>query len=322
MTISSREFEDYFWLHEQLTQNRYPNTTTLMKQFEISERTAHRRIETLRDRLGAPIEFCRKKNGYHYTNTSYTLPPLWLNNDELLCWLIARNMLGSATDGYGAQALAAFESKLFYNSSARHLDIDKIRRSFSALSDQHIPCDSDTFHNICLAILNHHLLTINYHSPQDDTQTQRTIEPHHLFYYHGAWVLIAWCHTRHDWRQFHLARITKLTPTRETFSPRPETEYQHCINQSFGLFQGDNIQHVTLHFAPERSRWIREQQWHPAQTTHHHPNGSVEITIPVADLREIKMRVLSFGADVDVIEPEALKIEIEREVEKMHKKFS
>jgi len=49
------------------------------------------------------------------------------------------------------------------------------------------------------------------------------------------------------------------------------------------------------------------------------PGGGLELTLPVADLREIKLRVLQFGADVEVVEPEALRREIRDEIDKMMK---
>jgi predicted DNA-binding transcriptional regulator YafY len=48
----------------------------------------------------------------------------------------------------------------------------------------------------------------------------------------------------------------------------------------------------------------------------------LELRLPVADFREIKIKILQFGADVTVMEPEALREEIEMEVRKMAAVYS
>ncbi|MDA8308575.1 MAG: WYL domain-containing protein, partial [Deltaproteobacteria bacterium] len=66
-----------------------------------------------------------------------------------------------------------------------------------------------------------------------------------------------------------------------------------------------------------RSRWVREQLWHPAQQLSETEDGGIEITFPVADFREVKMMILQFGADVRVVSPAELREEIAAEAERM-----
>jgi predicted DNA-binding transcriptional regulator YafY len=47
------------------------------------------------------------------------------------------------------------------------------------------------------------------------------------------------------------------------------------------------------------------------------PDGCLELTVPVADFREIKMRILQFGADCEVVAPAALRQEIQAEIDKL-----
>lgn len=313
----TRALEHYCWFHQQTRQRAYPNATTLAAQFEISTRTAQRRIETIRDRFGAPLEYDHQHKGYSYTDHSYQLPPLWLSQNELLCWLIARNMLESATAGHASRALAAFETRLFRENSIHPLNPQQLRNLFSSQYTSLAPCNPDTFNAATHSLLLSRTLSIEYHSPQDNQHTTRTIEPHHLFHYHGAWILVAWCHLRHQWRQFHLARMTSARMEPETFVPRPAEQWQSLVNHAYGLFQGKQTTAVRLRFSPETSRWIREQQWHPAQTMREETCGALELSFPVADLREIKMRVLSYGAEVEVLEPVELRDMILAEARKM-----
>ena len=49
------------------------------------------------------------------------------------------------------------------------------------------------------------------------------------------------------------------------------------------------------------------------------PDGSLCLTFPVADLREVKREVLRFGALVEVPAPEQLRIEVKKEREKIYR---
>ncbi|MEJ2058123.1 MAG: hypothetical protein P8X39_09835, partial [Desulfofustis sp.] len=66
--------ERIYFLHQQLTENRYPNSRTLMAEFEISQPTARRDFAYLRDRLLAPLEFDQQKHGFYYTEDDFNLP--------------------------------------------------------------------------------------------------------------------------------------------------------------------------------------------------------------------------------------------------------
>ena len=44
----------------------YPNARTIARELEVGHRTVQRDVEFLRDRLGAPLAFDRRRNGYYY----------------------------------------------------------------------------------------------------------------------------------------------------------------------------------------------------------------------------------------------------------------
>ena len=105
--------------------------------------------------------------------------------------------------------------------------------------------------------------------------------------------------------------------TAERFERRPRKEWEHQLEESFDIFQGSSTIPVTLRFNEFRSRWVREQLWHPAQQLRETEDGGIEITFPVADFREVKMMILQFGADVRVVSPAELREEIAAEAERM-----
>jgi predicted DNA-binding transcriptional regulator YafY len=133
----------------------------------------------------------------------------------------------------------------------------------------------------------------------------------------GTWVLLARCRSCHDWRKFLLARMDSPSITNNSFIPQPRSAWNHHLEGAYGIFQGGQSVPAVIRFAPERARRIREQVWHPDQRLDQQPDGSLLLTVLVADLREIKLQVMQYGAEAEVLAPAALREEIRREVEKM-----
>jgi len=171
------------------------------------------------------------------------------------------------------------------------------------------------------ALLKRHLIRFTYRSPSTGQKTYRLAEPHHLQHYMASWVLIAWCRLRNDWRKLYLARMTDVLVEPETFNPKPDDQWRHLLEDAFGIFQAKETVIAVLRFTPFRARWIKEQLWHPDQTITCLDDGSLELSFPVADFREIKLKILQFGADVEVISPEELRQEVRKEIEKMAKTY-
>jgi len=126
-----------------------------------------------------------------------------LNEKELLSLLISKKLLSDAAAGPLGDELGCIAGKLgtvLSENVPRHTDPD---RAFSFRSSEFTPATPMLFECISNALLMFRLLTFNYYSPAGNRTTSRTVEPHHLVNYMGAWHLIAFCRMRNDWRDFH-----------------------------------------------------------------------------------------------------------------------
>lgn len=311
------QIERFFWFHDQVKCGRFPNAGRLADQYEISRKTAQRDITRLRDRLRAPLEYDAGRKGYSYTDDHFELPYLPASQQEILCLLLARKVLSQSAEGYISREIGCLLDRLFTAGRLSGLTPQTAESAFSAKWIGYSPAQELVFRQTAFALLKRKLIRFTYRSPATDKLTQRTAEPHHLQHYMASWVLTAWCRHRDSWRKFYLARMTDLQVLDEDFQPRPESQWRPLLDSAFGLFQGGPTLQVTLRFCPFRARWIKQQQWHPDQCFMEHPDGCLDLTVPVADFREIKMQILQFGADVEVLAPEALRQEVMAEIDKM-----
>jgi predicted DNA-binding transcriptional regulator YafY len=310
------------WFDHQIRCNRYPNASTLSDRFEISSKTAQRTITFMRDRYDAPMEYHACRRGYYYTDNSFVFPNLVATQDEILAVMIAGNLLSASQDGLIGPGIGRFSRRFLANAAFCGLVPDRIHESFSADWNGYAPVNPEIFHAVVHALIETRLLSFAYQSPGKNEASTRVVEPHHLQYYMANWILAAWCRQRNDWRKFVLSRMTSASVTDTLFLRRPGDTWRHLLKGAFGIFQGGDPVDVTLRFTPFMARWIREQAWHPAQRMAFLSDGSLELSFPVADFREVKMKILQFGADVAVIQPESLRLEIVAEIVRMNSVYA
>jgi predicted DNA-binding transcriptional regulator YafY len=310
-------FERFVWFHKQVREKKYPNSASLADHFRLSSRTAARSIEYMRHYLGAPLLYDAARKGYTYGDNTFELPYLQASQEELLAVLLARNLLAHTAGGHLSRAIESFRKKLFSAAADLGLSEDQLDRAFSATWIGYSPSRAITFQRVADALLQQRVLRLSYTSPRTGKITNRKIEPHHLQHYMGSWVLIAWCRMRFDWRKFFLSRMDEVASNDKTFTPRPVSEWRHLVDGAFGIFQGHEKQEVILRFSASRARWIREQIWHPRQHMIDEEAGTLRLTVPVADFREIKLRILQYGCDVEVLSPKELRDDIAGEIKRM-----
>lgn len=309
--------ERFRWFDSQVRNDRFPNAATLAGQFEISPKTAQRTIDFLRDRFAAPLEYNPSRRGYCYTDIRYELPRLFATQEEILAVLVAQHLLSKNDGGLIAKNLGRFSQRLLADAHCCNLPRTILSEAFSAVWHGYAPVHPDIFQTVINALTDTRILVFSYTSPRTNATTRRPVEPHHLQNYMASWVLIAWCHDQSDWRKFYLSRMQAPELLSLTFTRRPRDSWQPLLEDAFGIFQGADPIEVTLRFTPFRARWIREQLWHPSQKITNLADGSLELSFPVADFREVKMKILQFGADAKVIRPLELREEIREEILKM-----
>lgn len=312
-----QQMERIVWFDRQVRDHRFPNARALAERFEVCTKTAQRTINFIRDRLDAPLEYDPCRRGYLYAVAEYVLPFAQISQEEMLALLLARNLLASSVGGAVSAAVKGFSRELFAATQNLGLSRKRMEEGFSAQWHGFSPAQAETFRKTSRALLENRFLAFDYFSPCSDRRGSRTVEPHHLQHYMGSWVLIAWCKLRRDWRKFYLSRMKGVRILEQDFRPRPREAWEHQLETAFGIFQGEQAVTVRLLFSPFMARWIREQIWHPLQEMIEMPNRGLELSFPVADFREIKWKILQYGAHVRVLEPEELRNEVREEIRQM-----
>lgn len=271
----------------------------LARRFEISERTVYRDMEALGE-VGVPI-VGMPGEGYQLL-PGYTLPPIMFSETEARALSLAVAMLSGLTANGATQqaAQAALEKIRAVLPKATLAQVEALATilGFYAVARPPLDLDDPKFVRLQQAIQAQRVIQIRYHALHDNQVTERTVEPLHLAYLDNAWVLTAYCHLRQGQRNFRLDRIDRLTVTTTTFA--------HRVREPAERTGGD--ERITVRFDAAVVRWVRENQHFTFR--HADPSaadGSVLMHYQVTSFGQISGWLLSWGAQVEVLAPLALR---------------
>ncbi len=308
-------YERFVWFDNQVKAKKYPNATSLAEQFEVSAKTAQRDIDFMRDRLLCPLDYDSSEKGYYYDDETFSLPMVYLSSEEFSSLLIARKMLQDISGGSIGHEISSVLDKITNILKKHSVAADHIDEAFSFQLIEYSPAPESVFKTVLEGCLKKKRLNFKYHSPAQEGESSRTVEPYHLFNYMGTWHLMGYCQMRNEIRDFVLGRITDAKMLNETFKTPSDFNMKDYFSSSFGIYKGKSIQQVTLRFTPEKAKWIKDQVWHKDQKVKLLKDGSLEISFPVSDFSEVKREILRHGSDVEVIKPKSLRELIETEAE-------
>lgn len=314
-------YERFIWFDTRARAHGYPNASSLAAHFETSTKTAQRDIDFMRDRLFCPLEYDMRQKGYYYEDDTFSLPMVYLSSGELSALLIARKMLQDVSGGQIGGEISSVIEKIT-NVLSRHVRKEnEVEEAVSLQLIEYSPAPERVFRSVIEACLARRRLRFTYTSPAANGETERAVDPYHLFNYMGNWHLIGHCHLRNHLRDFALNRISNVKVLEETFEKPEAFDARAYFRSSFGIFKGKERKEVALRFSPDKAKWIKDQIWHPDQKARFLKDGSLELSFPVADFSEIKMEILKHGDAVEVIKPEGLRLLIEAEAESIVKAY-
>ncbi|HSH44061.1 MAG TPA: WYL domain-containing protein, partial [Arenicellales bacterium] len=313
-------FDRVYELHRILASRRTPiSRRELEERMECKRATVARTIEFLRDRLHAPIEYDRERNGYIYRQDEdgpWELPGLWFNAGELHALLSSHELLSRIQPGIFDEALRPALQRIEELLEQRHFGTRSLVDRVRILQTAPRPVDVQQFRRIAEALAERRRLHAFYHGRARDETTERDLSPQRLVYYRDNWYLDAWCHWREDLRTFSLDRLHVVDLRDETAVDIAEDELDRVLASAYGIFAGEPAHTAVLRFTPDAARWVGDEQWHPDQDLQISPDGSAELRVPYADPREIVGEILRYGPEVEVLAPATLRDAVAQRLEK------
>ncbi len=237
------------------------------------------------------------------------------SHDELLALHFGRHLLQSLKGTVFAEALQSALEKIEAGvSPAAQRLLQQLDQGVSARTPgfKEYSRFRETIEVLREAIERRRSMDIVYYSSGRETLTARRVDPYQLWYQHGGLYLAAYCHTRQQVRTFAVERFQRAAPRPETFARPADFNLEKYLEASFGLFRG-KPERVRLRFSRAVARYVEERQWHPSQRGQCLLTGELEVTLQVAPEMDLKRWIMSYGKDVEVLEPRKLRDEVRAE---------
>lgn len=286
----------------------------LADRLQITTRTVRRDVDKLRE-LGYPVDASTGVNGGYRLGAGAEMPPLLLDDNEVLAVALGLNAIttGSVADMAEASAGALAKLRQVMPSRLRHrldaLDLDAVPRDASnaAPESRTTAVSADTLTDIAIACHRHERLRFDYRR-RDNRGSRRDVEPYRLVRNGFRWYLVSWDTAREDWRSFRVDRMEPTTPTGPRFTPRdlPEGGAAAFLERSLGSVYRRATARVRVH-APIDV--VAKQVYHEWGTVEAGDETSCEVTLFSTSLASIARWLYAFDADFTVLEPAELAAE-------------
>ncbi len=289
--------ERVFYFHREILKGNYPNSRTLAEQFEMSIATSKRDITYLRDRLGAPLIFDSRKNGFCYED-GFHLP---FEESPRIIFLLA--MLSKLADEAGLGELDEVKQLERRLSTMISPDYGTVIDSLQCLWIEIESIDHRIFEIVIEAVVKKQLVALQYRSLGGES-SGRTVAPLQIINYQGRWYCFAYCFLRQENRLFHIGRILCAELTGSPIPENIELD-RNMIGMSFGIFQGKPRYTAEILFTSTAAELVKNQRWHKNQKIAEVQDG-VLLQLPVSDDRELVMKILQHGSMARVLSPPEL----------------
>ncbi|MEO5940402.1 MAG: WYL domain-containing protein, partial [Candidatus Limnocylindrales bacterium] len=124
-----------------------------------------------------------------------------------------------------------------------------------------------------------------------------------------ALYLIGWDETRDAMRTFKIERIRDVSLTPDGF-PAAGAEVDGMFERAWDIIADQEPVEVELRFGATVASRVREARWHPTEQVREESDGSLTWRATVAGPIEIRLWILSWGDDVEVIGPVTLREDV------------
>lgn len=285
-----------------LLQNGKATAPELAQKFEVSIRTIYRDIDSISS-AGIPIYATQGKGGGISILNDYTLDKSLFSEQEQEQMLTALQGMVATTEENSNELLTKL-SGLFQINSTNWIEVD-----FSDWA--HRTQQQDTFNIIKEAIFQKRVISFCYFSGKGNKE-KRNVRPIRLVFKSKSWYLYSFCLLRNDYRFFKLTRIKELEMLSETFTQDfTPTKIEKQI-------QVENTVAVKLKFDRQAAFRVYDEF---TDSITEDSQGNLYVQIDLPDNEVLYSYVMSFSDSVEVIEPQSIREQMKKRLQKMQEKY-
>lgn len=330
MPINKSAFIRYRIIDSCLTNpmRRYPTMQDILVKIEtqlgtsISPSMFSKDIQQMKQIFHAPIRYDRGKNGYCYDEEGFSIREFPLTHEEVQALDYSTALLQQLK---GTRMFQHFENAI--NKVIEGYRLSPILgKSESQILQVEEPLRTDSsrwLEKILTAIVERTALQIAYQGFGREEKTHN-MSAYLLKEYRNRWYLVGFSSRAKNILVMALDRINDVQLSPEPYVNAPDFSPADFFRYSIGITQvhGTKPEQVILSFSQAQAPYILSQPLHQSQTVIQDNADELRISLHVYLTPELRMTILSYGPEVQVIEPQSLRDEISGLIAEMGKNYT
>ena len=298
-------------IDQSIINGEYPNVRKLNKKYgwSFSRSTIGRYIEILKNDYDAPIDYDFQKNGYYYTDPTFYLQRVMLNEGELLTLSTILPLLEQYKNTPLEESYRNLMNKLI-KMLPQNITVDSalINNEVHFISNPITKLEEGVFENILKATKLHCTLRMEYKTAQNTDYEERLFDPYHMICQKGSWYLLGYSHHTQAIRLYAMPRIKNCKVTEKKFSIPKDFKLEDHIDVQIGAWgnSGEKFK-VEIEFVKELKTFVMERTWHDGQKIKENKDGTVYLSFETNQLSQVASWVMSFTGGAKVLNPPKLK---------------
>jgi predicted DNA-binding transcriptional regulator YafY len=160
------------------------------------------------------------------------------------------------------------------------------------------------------ALIYQQRVTITYQPAGKEQPADYPVDPYTLVFHQGGLYLMGYAHNRQALRTFALERISRVVTDRERFQLPADYRPAEQLRHAFGIVE-EPAQQIRVRFAPTIADGVQERIWHASQSITKERDGSIVLSLMAGGTREIIAWILAYGRDAEVLDPPALRAQVQ-----------
>jgi len=310
-----------------LCSRRYGITVReMMAELGVSDKAVRRDLKTFEE-AGFPLEELVQDHGRKAwrINADKSHPGLNFAYDEALALYLGRQFLEPlAGTPFWQASQAAFRKLRAVLGPGALKYIDNFGPLFhhTHVGAGDYSKKADLIDALMVGIEEHKAVFVTYQSLQSTEPVTYDVYPYGLVYHRGSLYLVGKAPDHDQIRHWKVDRIEDAAVTEFPFQRPADFDLAEHLAGSFGVFHGDGDITVRICFAPPVARYVLESTWHESQKFTRQKDGSVLAEFRLSSTEEIKRWVYGFGRHATVLEPAALRREVQEELEAMLRRYT
>lgn len=333
MPVGKHPFMRYRIINACLTNTKklYPTLeeikSVLAKQdITVDNRSIERDLEAMRHdrRLGynAPIAFCRRNKGYHYTDPDFTIDKLPLSSEEIEAFEL---IVESFQRFRGAQVLD--------NVAGIFDKLDKVVKqqvkpkkgdiNYPVVDFEKVPFSRgiEHFDKLYQAIIKQQPLLIGY-KKFDQPVREHIFHPYLLKEYKFRWYLLGYSERSRNKIILALDRIESMMNKKVPFKPYKGIDVQKYFDHTIGVtINPVGVKEIQLWCSSAQGNYFKTQPLHATQQILSDDATGLVLSLHLMPNYELLQTLLAFGAEVKVLKPTSLQQQVKDMIMKSMKLY-